>query len=179
VIHDNWEEPATTEYTFTTFIEECADTGKTKELIAVDCEYQPHGGLPMSSYDMREPSGGETWTIKTGFAKALGYNWELLWMALRELYSNMMDEGGHIQNVWYRGEEPIKGTVMTLKFDEDSDFNMVWKNRHLYINEGAPLHVISDRVEILKNDEGYLRIYKQNILVFKKMKKRQADLLTI
>lgn len=163
-IHENWEEPTTEHYTFSTYIEECENTGKSKELIQVVCLNTPHGGECMNQYDMREPSGEESWIVNTGFAKALGYNWEL-WMALRELWSNMLDEGGEIGE--YFIEDGIQGTVITIEFDDNSEFAKVWENKHLYINQEEPLFKINDSVEALKNDEGFLRIYKQNILVYK------------
>lgn len=163
-IHEHWEEDTTEEYTFGTYVYRCDNTGKEKELIEVHCKNTPHGGECMNQFDMREPSGEESWSIPTGFAKALGYNWEL-WMSLRELYSNMMDEGGHIGS--YFIEDGIEGTVMSLEFDEDSPFGEIWKHRHLYINEAAPRFEISRSVEALSNPEGFLRIYKQNILVYK------------
>jgi hypothetical protein len=102
--------------------------------------------------------------IQTGYSPKLGIDWHL-WMLLREIYSNMIDEGGS----YYEDVCPeLKyGTVFTLRFEENSEFAEVWRNRHLYINEKEPLHIISDAVEALENEEGFLRIYKQNILVYK------------
>lgn len=98
----------------------------------------------------------------TSFAKNLGYNWQN-YMIFRELYSNMLDEKGFITEE----EEDIKhGTVISLEFDESNDFYEVWQNRHLYINEEKPLFKISDSVEVLENKENFLRIYKNNILVY-------------
>lgn len=100
----------------------------------------------------------------TGFAKNLGYNW-LMWMSYREIMSNVLDEGGYV----YEGEdveELDNGTTISLTFDESNEFFEVWQNRHLYMNFEKPLYSVSSSVEALKNDEGYLRIYKQNILVF-------------
>lgn len=163
-IHEKWEEETSDVYNFNSYVEKCDNTGKEKELILVECQNIPHGGECMNQFDMREPSGPAEWTVKTGFAKALGYNWSL-WMALREIWSNMLDEGGHLVTVYE--PETAEGTVMTLEFDVDSEFGEVWTNRHIYINEKEPLFVISESVEALLNPEGYLRIYKQNILVYK------------
>jgi hypothetical protein len=86
-------------------------------------------------------------------------------MSLRELYSNMLDEKGSICE-----EEDdfviARGTVITLEFDELNDFFEVWKNKHLYINQEKPIYEVSSSVECLENNENYLRIYKQNILVY-------------
>ena len=101
--------------------------------------------------------------IVTGFAKNLGYNWEL-YMAFRELYSNMLDEGG----VYYEENREFdgKGTEIYLEFDEENPFFNIYQNRHLYVNESASKHVITNKVSVLENKENYLRIYKNNILVY-------------
>lgn len=131
-------------YDFGSVLEVCEDTGKEKELITI---------LPFIK-------GGE---IKTGFATALGYNWEP-WMILRELWSNMLDENGYILED--QDGRVADGTVVTIKFGVPTDFYYVWQNKHLYINEKEPLYKISSRVDALENEEGFLRIYKQNILVY-------------
>lgn len=131
-------------FTFKTITVFDESTSKNKELIAV-----------------KKLNGEET---ITGFAKNLGYNWEV-WMAYREIMSNVLDENGYVLED-EDGEELDNGTVVTLEFDEDNEFYNVWQNRHLYMNFEEPLFKVSDSVEALKNDEGYLRIYKQNILVY-------------
>jgi len=131
-------------FTFSTYMEKCEATGKTKELIKVILN--------------------DELEVQTGFAKALGFNWEL-WMSLREIYSNMLDEKGY----YIEGELPSgiqEGTITTLEFDEDNEFYEVWQNRHLYINEEEPLFKISPKTEVLENKEGFIRIYKHNILVY-------------
>ena len=136
-------------YNFSTSVKKCKNTNKEKELI--DINYN----------DYSEDVSG---VIETGFALQMGYNWST-WMALRELYSNMTDEKGVISEL----QEDIAvsyGTIITLEFDENTEFFNVWQNKHLYINEQEPLFKISNSVEVLKNDEDYLRIYKQNILVY-------------
>ena len=136
-------------YNFSTSVKKCKNTNKEKELI--DINYN----------DYSEDVSG---VIETGFALQMGYNWST-WMALRELYSNMTDEKGVISEL----QEDIAvsyGTIITLEFDENTEFFNVWQNKHLYINEQEPLFKISNSVEVLNNDEDYLRIYKQNILVY-------------
>lgn len=131
-------------FTFKTTTVFDESTSKNKELITI-----------------KNSNGEET---VTGFAKNLGYNWEV-WMAYREIMSNTLDESGYVLED-EDGEELDNGTTVTLEFDEDNEFYNVWQNRHLYMNFEEPLFKISDSVEALKNDEGYLRIYKQNILVY-------------
>ena len=136
-------------YNFSTSVKKCNNTNKEKELI--DINYN----------DYSDDTSG---VIETGFALQMGYNWST-WMALRELYSNMADEKGVISEL----QEDIAvsyGTIITLEFDENTEFFNVWQNKHLYINEQESLFKISNSVEVLKNDEDYLRIYKQNILVY-------------
>lgn len=101
-------------------------------------------------------------SVQTSFAKNLGWNWEP-WMILRELWSNMVDEGGYCRE---SDELPENGTCITLEFDESSTFYDVWKNKHLYINESKDSYKVSSLVEALPNEEQFLRIYKQNILVY-------------
>jgi len=160
--HENWEEPSVDIINFSSYIE-TSSTGKEKELIQLEISTEFLGGGAMSQHDMREPSNGHFGILKTGFAKALGHNWEL-WMALRELWSNMLDEGGYCSP--NDEDYDFQGTVITLTFDEDSEFGKIWENKHLYINEAEPLFVLDNRTEVLDNAEGFLRIYKQNILVF-------------
>lgn len=141
-------------YTFSTSVKKCNNTNKEKELI--DINYN----------DYSDDTSG---VIETGFALQMGYNWST-WMALRELYSNMTDEKGTISEL----QEDIAvgyGTIITLEFDDNTEFFNVWQNKHLYINEQEPLFKISNSVEVLKNDEDYLRIYKQNILVYEDKEK--------
>lgn len=144
----------------------CESTNKSKEVIVLDYEMQFHGNCD-SAHSFSE-GHTESQTIETAFALQLGYNWEL-WMAYRELMSNVIDEGGYVleQDSY---PEPETGTVITLTFDESNSFYGVWQNRHLYINEKEPLFKISNRAEALENNEGYLRIYKQNILVYENEK---------
>jgi len=118
-------------------------TGKSKELITITDKFGK--------------------TTVTGFAKALGFNWEI-WMALRELWSNMLDEGGYV----IEGEllEDIEyGTVITLNFNESNRFCNIWQNRHLYINQKDFIFDLGS-VKILENPDNILRIYKNNILVY-------------
>lgn len=148
---------------YSTTNRKCSSTNKSKEVIVLEHSKVYHGRCN-SSHDFSEPRETESETIETAFALQLGYNWEI-WMALRELWSNMLDEGGYVA-VGDSYPEPHTGTVITLTFDEDNQFYDVWQNRHLYINEKPNLFKVSNSVEALENPENYLRIYKQNILVY-------------
>ena len=160
---ENFDRVRDTVYTIDSYTEICEQTDKEKELIQITKSVSKESFFSVHCEDL---GGGDfpSETIQTGISTKMGIDWQL-WMLLRELYSNMIDEGGSysediIVNIKY-------GTVVTLRFEEDSDFARIWDNRHLYINEKEPLFIISNDVEVLHNEEAYLRIYKQNILVYK------------
>jgi hypothetical protein len=136
-------------YSFTTT--EMSDGNKSKEVIEIK-QTIIAGNAPI-----------QTKRIRTGFALQLGYNWEL-WMALRELWSNMLDEGGFIKEDFPNERSFSQGTVIALTFDDDSEFADIWRNRNLYINSTEPLFKLN-KFDILDNPDKYLKIYKQNILV--------------
>lgn len=154
-------------YTIGTYIETCEQTEKEKELIQITKSVSKQSFFSVHCEDL-EGGDYDPEVISTGYSVKLGVDWQL-YMLLREIYSNMIDEGGK----YYEDDHRVfsYGTVFCLKFDEDSEFAEIWNNRHLYINEKEPLHIISDKVEILENEEQYLRIYKQNILVYEDLEK--------
>lgn len=162
-------QPFTEYISYGTKTKYCSTTDKKKDIIEINHEQIFHGGSPNSPHDLNEPFSPNSRKIETAFALQLGYNWEL-WMAYRELMSNVLDEGGYVteddfdEDLFIGGEE---STIITLEFDENNTFYTVWQNRHLYMNFKEPLYKISDTVQVLENEEGYLRIYKQNILVYK------------
>ena len=149
-------------YTISTYNQACEQTDKEKELIQITKSVSKQSFFSIHCDDY---GGGDfdPEIIPTGYSVKLGIDWSL-YMLLREIYSNMIDEGG----CYYEDDYPeVKyGTVFTLKFEEGSEFDEIWQNRHLYINEKAPLYTINHNVDVLENEEGYLRIYKQNILVY-------------
>ena len=154
-------------YTISTYDEVCEQTDKEKELIQITKCVSKQSFFSVHCEDL-EGGDFDPEIIPTGYSVKLGVDWSL-WMLLREVYSNMIDEGGSYSEGAY--SRPSYGTVFTLGFEEDSEFAEIWNNRHLYINEKEPLHVISDKVEILENPEEYLRVYKQNILVYEDKEK--------
>ena len=158
---DNHDRKRVTNYHIGTYIETCEQTEKEKELIQI------HRNVVAENFhsgNCSDYGGGEypEEILQTGFSVKLGVDW-VLFMGLREIYSNMVDEGGYYTEV---PTELKYGTVIELKFEEDSEFSEIWDNKHLYINEQEPLFIVSNRVEALDNPERYLRIYKQNILVY-------------
>jgi hypothetical protein len=164
---DNFERTRSTLYTAGSYTSNCDQTGKAKELINFTKNVTKECFHTLYCEDL---GGGDfpEEIIETGFSTKLGIDW-MLWMMLREIYSNMLDEGGEYFEDYLTESVPF-GTIVKLKFEEGSDFAHIWDHRHLYINEQEPLFVISDKVEALRNDEGFLRIYKQNILVYEDLK---------
>lgn len=128
-------------------------------------EYTIEDGLTSKSKSMigiSESDNSKSLMHCTGFSTQLGINWEP-WMILRELYSNVKDEGGYYTLV---APEIDYGTIMKLNFDESSPFYEIWRNKHLYINEDKPLFEVSSILDAYKNDEKYLKIFKQGVLVY-------------
>lgn len=161
------ERACETTYTFGAYEEYCEQTGKEKELIQITKEVSKQSFFSVHCEDL-EGGDFDPEVIPTGFSTKMGIDWHL-WMLLREIFSNMIDEGGSYSEDAY--SPPSYGTIFKLNFEEDSEFAEIWNNRHLYINEKEPLYIISDKVEILENPEGYLRVYKQNILVYEDKKR--------
>lgn len=160
---ESFDRKRDTLYTIGSYKETCEQTDKEKELIEITKTVTKESFFSVHCEDL---GGGEfpEEFIQTGFSTKLGIDWKL-WMLLREIYSNMIDEeGSYYENIL---PDITYGTVVELTFEEDSEFAEIWDNRHLYINEREPLHTISDSVEALENEEEYLRLYKQNILVYK------------
>lgn len=110
-------------------------------------------------------SDGEV--FESSVSPKLGIDWELF-MALREIYANMLDEDGY-----YSEEKDYigYGTEIILEFEEGSEFHKIWEERGRYINETAPLYELGS-VDILPNEGGFLRIYKQNMLVYEDVNKK-------
>lgn len=130
---------------FTFFTENVVRDDKSKNLIHV-------------AYDNRK----NIEVIQTGFTSELAYDWPL-YTSYRELIANCIDENGYVTTEYH---DCVIGTVITLTFDEDNEFYEIYENRELYHNESDPLYTLGD-LSILDNPEGFLKIYKQNILVYK------------
>lgn len=148
------------------YVKEDAQTDKSKELIQIEktSDYQNfHDGVTIDEW------GGEMVEyLKTDLSVDLGFDWKLQY-ALREIWSNMIDEGGSYDDV--ENPQMIKdGTVITLEFEDDSEFAEIWRNKHLYfIVNDKPIVTFEHHgktVEIRNTDVEYLRIYKQGILVY-------------
>lgn len=141
VTFNTYSEKGLTEYVPEVFTKFDEETEKSKELIGF------------------RKNGSEF--IESTVSPRLGFDWELF-MGLREIYANMLDEGG-----WYSTEkQDLKfGTEIILEFKQDSEFKAIWDNRGRYIREDEPLYKLDD-LDILSNTDGFLRIYKQGLLVY-------------
>jgi hypothetical protein len=151
---DVLEKEGSTNYSFTTFTKECPQTGKKKELIQIveTC-------ISLGISEVRH--------IDTAFALQLGYNWEL-WMAFRELYSNMMDEDGWM--IVNEEEKPLGVTTIILYCEDDSEFAEIIRNKDKYIFSEKKIWNISSSIILAVNPEKHLKIYKSGILVFEDKK---------
>lgn len=138
-------------------------TGKSKEVIMFNknSNYQNFHSV----HTIDEFGGDYDEDILTGISTDLGFDWKLEY-ALREIWSNMIDEDGTYDVGLIK---PFGvGTVISLEFDDNSEFKKIWDNRYLYFLNSLPLITFNKgtyKVELRKNPEKYLRIYKQGILV--------------
>lgn len=141
-------------HTFDTSTQRDSITSKEKRIIRVSSHVQ----LEDRTGHIQKRAGE---LINTGFALNLGYNWEL-WMAYRELWSNMRDEEGQL----YENTHPEieSGTVISLTFQEQSPFHMVFKESIKYINVTGWSEINKD-FGVMDSPDGKLRIFKQGILV--------------
>lgn len=130
-------------YTFST--KEVTEGHKTKELITVT-----------TSSDNKEHV--------TGFAKNLGFNWEL-WMAFRELYSNMLDERGKMyledsnnnHSKFHDFDICVSVQVPQEILDEWSKY---------FISDSDRVVISNGSVTCFENSSGHLKLYKNGILIF-------------
>lgn len=136
-------------------------TEKSKDLIGFNVEREYQSFHTQFNEDCFDAPNDEN--LETGFALGLGYNWEL-WMAIREIYSNMLDEGGFYNEDLTFNHEKL-GTVITLTFEEGSKFDEIWSNRQNFLHEKEWDWVLSDNVKICRNEDEWLKIYKKSILV--------------
>jgi hypothetical protein len=94
------------------------------------------------------------------FTLDLGAHWEL-WMAFRELYSNMLDENGeHEQNTHYEKAEDQTGILVS-----GEQFVSIYHQRHLYFLENRKLLHVSERCKVYYGASEY--VYYRGIRVAK------------
>jgi len=131
-------------YEFDTDVQRDSETGKTKEMILVR---------------HRNNSINGTVIHRTAFALQLGYEWEL-WMAIRELYSNCLDEKG-VASV---GSYSAAQTVITLEGCEELQAIIdEWDS--YFIKELEPIFIQSNVGVYLNTEDGDFKVYKNGILI--------------
>lgn len=101
----------------------------------------------------------------TGFSLQLGYNWEI-WMAFRELYSNMLDEGGVCSGMKFE-EKEIFTVKTTINIEPSKECQEIWHNRESFLLlDRTPITTLDSGCEVYENEKGYAQIFKQGILVW-------------
>lgn len=88
-----------------------------------------------------------------GFTTDLGKEWEI-WMAFREIYSNMLDEGGEATAVTFLPDPDPEQTYVIV--DRCVEFEKCYKDKHLYFidkDHYDPVHVDKD-VDFLEKEPG-------------------------
>lgn len=101
----------------------------------------------------------------TGFSLQLGYNWEI-WMAFRELYSNMLDEGGICSGMNFEKTENFT-VKTTITINPSKECQEVWDNRESFLLlDRKPLTTLKNGCEVYENLKEHAQIFKQGILVW-------------
>ena len=143
------------DYTFGLQSVSCDITSKSKTLISIKNILNADGDISESD-------------TLTSFSVQLGHDWEN-WMALREIWSNMIDENGYVtygDNIDLSNVKEWSYTVITLKFDDDNIFNKIFNEKDRYILSSQPLFTLEDGTEIHHNPNGHLSLFKQGILIY-------------
>lgn len=111
-----------------------------------------------------ETSSIEIFEHITAFSPQLGHEWKV-WMAIRELYSNCLDEGGEVifdDDVEIRS---YTGDTIIKVFDNGTLQEIINNWNNYFLSEEIPLYE-KYGVKIYKNNEKFLRLYKNKILIF-------------
>lgn len=149
-------------YTF--FTKSTTIDGKTKDLIYVREECENLGDEKLDVCN----------EYQTAFSPDLGYQWEL-WQAIREIYSNCLDEDGVVDF-----NDPFisfsNGTKIRIEIDDKIQKIIDNWNRYFLSEELSPLGDDpgvqvdkSCKIKVLRIPEGekkILRIFKQGFLVY-------------
>lgn len=98
---------------------------------------------------------------ETGFAVNLGFNWEL-WMAFRELYSNMLDEGGRM---FLPTESSSIEYDTVISIDVNDTVQGILDNWNNYFITNEEPIISNESVKVYENPGGVLRFYKNGILI--------------
>lgn len=143
------------EFTFSTDVISDETTCKTKEVILIK-EFDFYDGDEINT------------DYKTAFSPKLGYDWNF-WMAFREIYSNCLDEGGSYaitEDLMEHANYATDNEATTIIITITDKVQEVLNNWDKYFNTKDPI-TESYGYKIYENDSDYLKIYKNNILVYK------------
>lgn len=133
-------------YTFYTDIVMDNVTGKEKELIHVD----------IFNIHTKESS-----SLQTAFAKNLGKNWEL-WMAIREIYSNCLDENGFV--IFDSSNESYWGDTVIL-IELTPEIEQIIEDWELYFRKSNYIYHSNKRSVYKKKSFQPYTIYKNGIRI--------------
>jgi len=104
---------------------------------------------------------GEYKSLNTAFAKNLGFDWEL-WMAVREVYSNCLDENGE----YFINKDELSNyeTIVTM---EGENLEPILEEFNNYFISKSEVPVLSEgNVKVYNNPTEHLKLYKNGILVY-------------
>ena len=147
-------------YTFSEYLK--SEDGKSKNLIRI----KQHNWMT-----------GENKFFTSAFAVNLGFDWDF-WMAIRELFSNCMDEGGEVLNYMSDDYNLDTQILIDASHDKVSDILDNWDS--YFINDHFYFHKYNN-VKIYHNtlpDKSY-RIYKNGVLVYSDPEKQSMYLYEI
>jgi len=131
------------------YTEEVLDiTGKTKELVHIDFE------------DLS--NNVEDRIIRTAFAKNLGIHWEL-WMAIREIYSNCLDEGGNMQ---VTDDEPAGDFDTCFSIEITPEIAQILEDWDFYFRTNTYIYQANRRSIYKKKSFQPYTIYKNGIRIY-------------
>jgi hypothetical protein len=135
-------------YTFSSRIITDKVTNKTKELLVI------------------KENNAEWINCKehiTAFSPQLGYEWKV-WMAIRELYSNCLDEKGQVEFTEVIPNLDSTDTTFIIKSNSLLE-NIItnWSDYFIDLNT-IPIYE-NNGIKIYKNNSEHLKLYKNNILI--------------
>jgi hypothetical protein len=147
-------------YTFSEYLK--SEEGKSKNLIQI----KQHNWMT-----------GEDKFFTSAFAVNLGFDWEF-WMAVRELFSNCIDENGGVLN--YLSDDSNLDTQIIIDASHDKISNILDNWDSYFINDHFYFYKYKN-VKIYHNtlaDKSY-RIYKNGVLVYHDPEKQSMYLYEI
>lgn len=108
--------------------------------------------------------------VETSMTTEMGFDWKV-WYAIREVYSNMLDEGGKSVTVDDNVEGRKGYTRFFIKMDESTGIDM---NKYFLISS-SPVDTIKygrEKIEIHTNPYDHFMVYRKGILCFEDKNKK-------